>query len=356
MSLKNDLLQNCFDLLWDKIAEAQKEYDVSEISFHDEKGFIWEQEGYKYSVASQAKKIMDEVPWNKPGIIGSGEIFAAARNALCVIPQDSNELQNLVDWRDIGSFFEIRNEKEVEKALYNLFYTDVDEALAFEGLRTAIGNKYALISYFFFVKDYQKYEVMRPDNFAWRLQKIGASGKCTNSCSWKNYKEYLSILSEVRDFLNERVSGDITLLDAHTFMWMLWLIKDDNVAQKKNRLAVPDGESYVILTGKEGKKTAFYTTKYERDPKLRKTAIQLRGERGYQCEACGFVFEEKYGVLGRNFIEVHHAKPLFSLDAEMEINPATDLICLCSNCHRMIHRKKNAIMTVDELKSLLEKQ
>lgn len=350
MSLTNESLQNCYDLLWDKIAEAQKEYGVSEISFHDEKGFIWEQEGYKYGVASQAKKIMDKIPWDEPGIVGSGRIKAAALDAL-------RAAQNLVDWSDIILFSEIpkTKEKDVEKALYNLFYANVDVALAFKGLKTVIGNKFALVSYFFFVKDYQKYEVMRPDNFAWRLQKVGASGKCTNSCSWENYEEYLTVLSEVQEFLNERVSGDITLLDAHTFMWMLWMIKDDNVSRKNNYLAVPDGESYVTLTGKEGKKTAFYTTKYERDPKLRKAAIQLRGKRGYQCEACGFIFEEKYGTLGKDFIEVHHAKPLFSLDEEIEINPATDLICLCSNCHRMIHRKKNAIMTVEELKSILKK-
>ena len=75
----------------------------------------------------------------------------------------------------------------------------------------------------------------------------------------------------------------------------------------------------------------------------------------YRCEVCGLSYEEKYGVLGKNYIEVHHVKPLFSLDEEVDVNPQTDLVCLCANCHRMIHRKKNAIIAVEELKSLLVK-
>lgn len=37
------------------------------------------------------------------------------------------------------------------------------------------------------------------------------------------------------------------------------------------------------------------------------------------------------------------------------INPETDLVCVCSNCHRMIHRRKNSILTVEELKKNIAK-
>jgi 5-methylcytosine-specific restriction protein A len=53
--------------------------------------------------------------------------------------------------------------------------------------------------------------------------------------------------------------------------------------------------------------------------------------------------------VGKGFIEVHHIKPLFSLDEEVNVNAETDLVPVCSNCHRIIHRKKNAILTVEEL-------
>ena len=71
---------------------------------------------------------------------------------------------------------------------------------------------------------------------------------------------------------------------------------------------------------------------------------------------CDFDFEEAYGELGEGFIEVHHTKPLYSLEEEIIINPKEDLVCLCSNCHRMIHRKRDKILSVDELKDIMENQ
>jgi 5-methylcytosine-specific restriction protein A len=70
--------------------------------------------------------------------------------------------------------------------------------------------------------------------------------------------------------------------------------------------------------------------------------------------ACGFDFEEVYGEIGKNFIEVHHVKPLYSKDEEVEVDPKTDLICLCPNCHRMVHRYKDKVLSLSELKEILK--
>lgn len=80
-------------------------------------------------------------------------------------------------------------------------------------------------------------------------------------------------------------------------------------------------------------------------------AIRIHGTK---CMICGFDFEEKYGELGKGYIEVHHIKPLANLDEEVVINPETDLIGVCSNCHKMLHRFKNYIISVDELKQIVE--
>ena len=61
-----------------------------------------------------------------------------------------------------------------------------------------------------------------------------------------------------------------------------------------------------------------------------------------------------YGYIGENYIEVHHKKPLFSLDEEMIPNPETDMITICSNCHRMIHRKKDDIITPEKLTEIID--
>lgn len=113
-------------------------------------------------------------------------------------------------------------------------------------------------------------------------------------------------------------------------------------------------ESYIedITPAEEGKKGKYYTTKYERNPQNRKKAIQIHGTK---CMVCGFDFASTYGDIGRDFIEVHHIKPLFSLDEEMMVNPETDLVCVCSNCHRMLHRRRNLILSLEELKELIHK-
>lgn len=112
-------------------------------------------------------------------------------------------------------------------------------------------------------------------------------------------------------------------------------------------------ESIIETTSNlEGKKTIYYTTKYERNPQNRKNAIRIHGTK---CMVCGFDFGETYGDWGKDFIEVHHNKPLYSLSEETEVNPYTDLVCVCSNCHKMIHRKKNAILSIDDLKKMLKK-
>lgn len=101
----------------------------------------------------------------------------------------------------------------------------------------------------------------------------------------------------------------------------------------------------------EGKRYARYTTKYERNFLNRLNAIKIHGTK---CMVCGFDFERIYGIYGKNFIEVHHIKPLYSLEKEEIINPQTDLVCLCSNCHRIIHRKRDTILSIDQLKQIIK--
>ena len=101
----------------------------------------------------------------------------------------------------------------------------------------------------------------------------------------------------------------------------------------------------------EGKMKLVYTTKYERNPENRKNAILIHGTK---CMACGFDFGEAYGEYGKDYIEVHHVKPLSDIKEEVAVNPLTDLVCVCSNCHRMIHHKRNHVLSIDELKGILQ--
>ena len=100
----------------------------------------------------------------------------------------------------------------------------------------------------------------------------------------------------------------------------------------------------------EGAIHQYYGKRYERDPINRRRAIEYHGT---SCSVCGFDFEEFYGERGKGFIEIHHIKPLSSSDQETVINPETDLVPVCANCHRMIHRRKDHILSVEEISNLI---
>jgi 5-methylcytosine-specific restriction protein A len=99
----------------------------------------------------------------------------------------------------------------------------------------------------------------------------------------------------------------------------------------------------------EGKATRQEVTRYERSPVNRAAAISLHGA---ICKACGFDFAKVYGAIGDGFIEVHHITPVSDLGGPVLIDPLVDLVPLCSNCHRMVHRQDPPI-SVDELRSVL---
>ena len=100
------------------------------------------------------------------------------------------------------------------------------------------------------------------------------------------------------------------------------------------------------LTRSEGAAKYSYSKRYERDPVNRRKAIEIHG---CTCCICGFDFELVYGERGRGFIEIHHTKPLSENEGEIVIDPKTDLVPVCSNCHRMIHRRKDDVLTVSEM-------
>ena len=111
--------------------------------------------------------------------------------------------------------------------------------------------------------------------------------------------------------------------------------------------SIPAQDPLTSVAVTEGGRRQYLTTRYERMPSNRQAAIRIHGT---SCQVCGFNFFEHYGELGRDYIEVHHIRPLSSLDEEVPVDPAEDLVCLCANCHRMMHRTRDRVMTVEELR------
>jgi len=94
--------------------------------------------------------------------------------------------------------------------------------------------------------------------------------------------------------------------------------------------------------------------KRERNPALRRKKIaevlKLKGR--LECEVCTFDFAHTYGERGDGFAEVHHAVPLHVTGPVK--TRTSDLVVLCSNCHRMIHRGKQWL-TPAQLRALIKR-
>jgi 5-methylcytosine-specific restriction enzyme A len=72
------------------------------------------------------------------------------------------------------------------------------------------------------------------------------------------------------------------------------------------------------------------------------------------CEVCGFDFAAVYGPLGDGYIECHHAVALHESPEDRK-SRLEDVVLVCANCHRMIHRKR-PWLTVASVKTLLVRQ
>ena len=99
----------------------------------------------------------------------------------------------------------------------------------------------------------------------------------------------------------------------------------------------------------EGGKVTVTINAYERNPKARRACI---AHHGAKCAACGFDFQAIYGLRGEGFIHVHHITPIGSVGKEYEVDPISDLVPVCPNCHAMIHKKPQ--LSIKELRAILK--
>lgn len=113
-----------------------------------------------------------------------------------------------------------------------------------------------------------------------------------------------------------------------------------------------ESDPMVVEAAREGGLKAVVSYRRERDPKLREQKLKLVSIEGREiaCEVCEFNFELTYGARGRGYIEVHHVTPLHVSGVVQTL--LEDLVLLCSNCHRMIHR--SGWLRPEELKALVQ--
>ena len=110
----------------------------------------------------------------------------------------------------------------------------------------------------------------------------------------------------------------------------------------------PDDDDGLYLWGLEGiAREATYLRRI-RDQSLvqKRKAIDK-----FTCQTCGYRKEISNGQF---IIDVHHLDPLGS-STNTRITSMEKLICLCPNCHRIAHSRRECPLSVDEIRSYLSK-
>jgi 5-methylcytosine-specific restriction protein A len=146
------------------------------------------------------------------------------------------------------------------------------------------------------------------------------------------------------------------------------LVNDINNMIDLYSTSISRGGTDMELAGEDFKPETFEKNKEVDLSELKKYSYHRRIERnhsnskkvkdlkGYICEACGFDFKNFYGDIGEGFIEAHHNTKLADLPEgkRIKLDYEHDFSVLCSNCHRMVH-KKNPPYTVLEIQEKIRK-
>ena len=109
---------------------------------------------------------------------------------------------------------------------------------------------------------------------------------------------------------------------------------------------LPDGIEY-----QEGAVQQIRVNRYERDKKARDACLSYYG---YVCQICCVKLSDVYGVIAEELIHVHHLKPISEIGESYLVDPISDLIPVCPNCHAVIHRK-NPPYSPHEVTAMLRK-
>ena len=110
-------------------------------------------------------------------------------------------------------------------------------------------------------------------------------------------------------------------------------------------------ESFDAHSLPEGAKMRIEVNRYERDRRNRAAALAIHG---HWCMACGTDMAERYGPVAEGLIEVHHVVPVSEVGHGYIIDPGSDLVPLCPDCHSVAHRRSPPY-SIKELQNMLRR-
>ena len=219
---------------------------------------IQKKEGYKLKIYYDGRDALALNTWTKSAI-GNGKIAQAVVKAI-EIPKN-----NLVRWqarygetaRPHQPLYKAEKQQDtllrVEGWLFALYREQQDER-SFGELVDIFGRTYPLIAYLFFLKDCSRYLPIAPTFFDRAFELLGAEFKTNHQCSWANYLVYISLIRELKTLLAESLDPEATLLDAHSFAWILaaHMWKENKTANIQEYRNLPPSEREAIVKARIG--------------------------------------------------------------------------------------------------------
>jgi hypothetical protein len=105
-----------------------------------------------------------------------------------------------------------------------------------------------------------------------------------------------------------------------------------------------------VYKGVENRKAVKRHLQRERKSHLVTLRKQLDN---FVCQICGFDYRRKYGKLGDEFAEAHHVMPL-GKNEKQRTTTVDDLITVCANCHRILHRMNGTANDIPRLRRIIK--
>lgn len=176
------------------------------------------EEGYKHEKSVSAMQKWRECNYTSEDI-GSGKVV----RTLWSFAQNTN----LVDTKHTIGFEQklFHNLELSDRITYNIFNSTNDEYWFNEAAKVWKGKRagrYDFIAFAFFLKNDQKYLPLRSKIFQTQIfPRIGIEYKMFGKCQWENYQGFIRIVREIRDQLELYFDHDFSLIDAHSFLWMI---------------------------------------------------------------------------------------------------------------------------------------
>lgn len=222
----------------------------SEMAFESfaSNSYTYKQEGYKPGVWAAGRRALGFEGW-KESELGNGTIISSVIRAI------EFKENNLVQWqarfgeekRPHQALYEAREDearcRSLEECLFGLYRQRSPEE-RFDSLVDHLGKQYPVVAYLYFLRDCSKFLPIVPTYFEQAFELLGVSFKARGKCSRSNYEFFLATLSEVRDLLGDKLASHVSMLDAHSFAYML-------ARQMKEADALPDVGEYEALPPKE---------------------------------------------------------------------------------------------------------